>query len=61
MNLNDFFIFFVVSLGPIEFEECNTAIATEGKSYCKVKDVQEIFEYIHFQFSKELNFLKTFF
>lgn len=26
------FFFFFVSLGPIEFEECNAAIATEGKS-----------------------------
>lgn len=41
MNLNEFFFFFpfppFVSLGPIEFEECNAAIATEGESESESK------------------------
>ena len=36
MNLNEFFF---VSLGPIEFEECNAAIATEGNIYHLRKDL----------------------
>lgn len=33
---------FFVSLGPIEFEECNAAIATEGEGelFCTIKHAQ---------------------
>lgn len=49
---------FFVSLGPIEFEECNTAIATEGTFYYSLKDAQKQFKLkaqVEFHISKVMN------